>query len=234
MWNSNLSTVTQFSNEKLRTELKCSLLTCYCHRLPWDQWGLESYVCSRRIGRPPLTNESYGDSVKMKFKLRVTDKFLSKPASTAARLISPQPPDAAHCLSGHRSCYSRKSPSPWIFCTAHRGAAAQGVPSPCSPWPGRQANTGLGGWVWQKDKATEEKEKLQCHVAQWIKCKRKGVLSSVLTWGRQRRVKHTFFLMGTATLDLIWLKVFIKNFESSGDGANFSGLSIPKWCFLQS
>lgn len=40
--------------------------------------------------------------------------------------------------------------------------------------------------------------------------------------------------MGTATLDLIWLKVFIKNFDSSGDWASFSGLSIPKWCFLQS
>lgn len=40
--------------------------------------------------------------------------------------------------------------------------------------------------------------------------------------------------MGTATLDLIWLNVFIKNFDSSGDWASFSGLSIPKWCFLQS
>lgn len=46
--------------------------------------------------------------------------------------------------------------------------------------------------------------------------------------------KSTFFLMGTATLDLIWLKVFIKNLDSSGDGTTFSALSIPKWCFLQS
>lgn len=44
---------------------------------------------------------------------------------------------------------------------------------------------------------------------------------------------NTFFLMGTATLDLIWLKVFI-SLDSSGDWASFSGLSMPKWCFLQS
>jgi len=44
----------------------------------------------------------------------------------------------------------------------------------------------------------------------------------------------TFFFMGTATFDLIWLRVFNRNLDSSGDWVIFSGLLIPKWCFLQS
>lgn len=44
----------------------------------------------------------------------------------------------------------------------------------------------------------------------------------------------TFFLFGADTLDLIWVRVFSRNFESSGDCVIFSGLFIPKWCFLQS
>lgn len=38
----------------------------------------------------------------------------------------------------------------------------------------------------------------------------------------------TFFLLGADTLDLICVKVFSRNFESSGDGIIFSGLLIPK------
>lgn len=55
-----------------------------------------------------------------------------------------------------------------------------------------------------------------------------------IVWKVHHFARSTFFLMGTATLDLIWLKVFIKNLDSSGDWASFSALSIPKWCFLQS
>lgn len=38
----------------------------------------------------------------------------------------------------------------------------------------------------------------------------------------------TFFLLGADTLDLIFVNVFSRNLESSGDGIIFSGLLIPK------
>lgn len=39
---------------------------------------------------------------------------------------------------------------------------------------------------------------------------------------------RTFFLLGAETLDLMCVKVFSRNLESSGDGIIFSGLLIPK------
>lgn len=52
----------------------------------------------------------------------------------------------------------------------------------------------------------------------------------VIKDGFQARINETltFFLLGADTLDLMCVKVFSRNFESSGDGTIFSGLLIPK------
>lgn len=85
--------------------------------------------------------------------------FLSKPVSTGVNQTFQSLPGAARCLSGRRSCYSRRSLSPWIFCTAHQGAASPDVPSLCFLLPGRQGNTGLGEWIEKTDKLTMQRKK---------------------------------------------------------------------------
>lgn len=82
--------------------------------------------------------------------------FPSSPVSIAVGWTSQSLPDAAHCWSGHRSCCSRRNPSPWIPCTARPAAASPGVPSLYFPWPGRQGNTGLGAWIEKSEKLKKQ------------------------------------------------------------------------------
>lgn len=106
---------------------------------------------------PTLTNKKkdyVSVSVVILFVL-----FLSKPVSIGVSWSSLSPLDAAHCLSGRTSCCSRRSRSPWISCTAHPAAASPVAPSLCFPWPGRQGNTGVGGWIEKSSEMTKQRKK---------------------------------------------------------------------------
>lgn len=112
-------------------------------------------------------------------------------------------PDAARCLSGRRSNCSRRSPSPWIFCTAHPGAASRDAPSPCSPWPGRQGNTGLGGWIEENDQATEQRKQKAVRTSKLLEVQKEGKVSGKTGYGKEKKIP-TLPFSWWAPLRLIW------------------------------
>lgn len=111
--------------------------------------------------------------------------FLFKPVSIGVYWTYPNLPDAAHCLSGHRSCCSRRNPSPWIFCTAHPGAASPDVPSLCFLWPGKQRNIRLGRWTEKKNKVTKQRKQKLMRNSKPLKVQTTG---KVVCWLEDDRI----------------------------------------------